>query len=86
MKFSKRRDLREQLSMAMGSKCTDGQFDNRDLYTLQRGHELNEDIIAGRLRYPGTSFISIDKLTVNNNGVNHDIKNAAASEVLIKTY
>jgi len=31
MKFSKRRDLREKLSMAMGSKCTSGEFDNRDL-------------------------------------------------------
>ena len=31
MKFSTRRDLREKLSMAMGSKCTVGEFDNQDI-------------------------------------------------------
>mgnify|MGYP001200156735 FL=1 len=31
MQFSKRRDLREKLSMAMGTKCTGGKFDNREL-------------------------------------------------------
>ena len=31
MKFSTRRDLRKELSMAMGTKCTSGKFDNRDL-------------------------------------------------------
>ena len=31
MKFSTRRDLRKELSMAMGTKCTSGKFDNREL-------------------------------------------------------
>jgi len=31
MKFSTRRDLREKLSMAMGTKCTGGKFDNTGL-------------------------------------------------------
>ena len=31
MKFSKRRDLRKQLSMAMGTKCTNGKFNNTEL-------------------------------------------------------
>ena len=31
MKFSTRRDLRKELSMAMGTKCTSGKFDNRGL-------------------------------------------------------
>jgi hypothetical protein len=53
-------------------------FDDRDLYTLQQPYNLNKHIIDGGLRYSGTSFISIDKLTIDNNGVNHDIKNVAA--------
>ena len=31
MKFSKRRDLRQKLAMAMGTMCTNGPFDNKGL-------------------------------------------------------
>ena len=41
MQFSKRRDLREKLSVAMATKCTSGKFDNRDI--IKRIVSLNHE-------------------------------------------
>ena len=41
MQFSKRRDLREKLSVAMATKCTSGKFDNRDV--IKRIVSLNHE-------------------------------------------
>ena len=49
-------------------------FTDKDLYTLQEGNTVNDTIIKANLRYPGTSYISIDELNIEMGGVNHDVK------------
>ena len=51
-------------------------FVEKDLYTNTVSDELNEKIIENNLKFEGESFIKIDKLKINNAGVNHKVKNA----------
>ena len=50
-------------------------FQNKDLQTTSYGHALNEQIIARNLFFSGSSFIKIDKLRIDNTGVNYKTKN-----------
>ena len=55
-------------------KNTD-KFTDKDLYTNQNPSIVNELIIDYNVKFSGESFINIDKLTINNSGISHDIKN-----------
>ena len=46
-------------------------FSDKDLYTTVKGNFINEKIIEGNFRYPGTSFLKIDELNIQNAGVLH---------------
>ena len=50
-------------------------FAKKDLNTTVVGDELNEQIIQNNWKFPGLSFIRIDKLRIQNTGVKHRIKN-----------
>jgi len=49
-------------------------FTDKDLYTTVLDSPINKNIIEGDLQYDANSYIIIDKLTIKNSGVNHDVK------------
>ena len=58
-----------------GLPKNNGKFENKDLFTKSVGNELNNAIIERNLKTEGISQIKINKLSIENADVNHDIIN-----------